>query len=81
MLIESTASQLVLIDIQAKLLPAMFEGADVLANALRLAQAARLMRVPITVTEQYPQGLGHTVPELADYAREPLVKMAFFSGG
>jgi RecA/RadA recombinase len=44
MLIESTASQLVLIDIQAKLLPAMFEGADVLANALRLAQAARLMR-------------------------------------
>ncbi len=77
MLIESTASQLVLIDIQSKLLPAMFEGADVLANALRLAQAARLMRVPITVTEQYPQGLGHTVPELADYAREPLVKMAF----
>ena len=50
MLIESSSSQLVLIDIQAKLLPAMFEGADVLANALRLAQAARLMRVPITVT-------------------------------
>ncbi|HMS26228.1 MAG TPA: isochorismatase family protein [Burkholderiaceae bacterium] len=77
MLIESTASQLVLIDIQSKLVPAMFEGADVIANALRLAKAARLMRVPITVTEQYPQGLGHTVSDLADYARAPLVKMAF----
>ncbi len=77
MLIESTASQLVLIDLQAKLLPAMHEGSSVLANALRLAQAARLMRVPVTVTEQYPEGLGATVPELADFAREPLVKLAF----
>jgi nicotinamidase-related amidase len=77
MLIESTASQLVLIDFQVKLLPAMHEGPLVLANAVRLAQAARLMRVPITVTEQYPEGLGHTVPELAEFAREPLVKLAF----
>ena len=77
MLIESTASQLVLIDLQTKLLPAMHEGSSVLANALRLAQAARLMRVPITVTEQYPEGLGATVPELAEFAREPLVKLAF----
>ncbi len=77
MLIESTASQLVLIDLQTKLLPAMHEGSSVLANALRLAQAARLMRVPVTVTEQYPEGLGVTVPELAEFAREPLVKLAF----
>lgn len=77
MLIESTASQLVLIDLQVKLMPAIFEGPIVLANALRLAQAARLMRVPCTVTEQYPEGLGATVPELAEFAREPLVKMEF----
>jgi nicotinamidase-related amidase len=75
--IESTASQLVLIDLQAKLMPAIFEGPAVLANAQRLAQAARLMRVPVTVTEQYPEGLGATVPELADVAREPLVKTEF----
>jgi nicotinamidase-related amidase len=77
MLIESSASQLVLIDLQTKLMPAMFEGASVLQNALRLAQAARLMRVPITVTEQYPEGLGATVVELAEFAREPLVKTEF----
>jgi nicotinamidase-related amidase len=77
MLIESSASQLVLIDLQAKLLPAIFEGPQVLQNALRLAKAAQMMRVPITVTEQYPEGLGATVPELLEFAREPLVKTEF----
>ncbi len=77
MLIEISASQLVLIDLQVKLLPAIFEGSSVLKNAARLAQAARLMRVPITMTQQYPQGLGATAPELAEFAREPLVKTEF----
>jgi nicotinamidase-related amidase len=77
MLIETSASQLVLIDLQAKLMPAMFESSFVLQNAVRLAQAARLMRVPVTVTEQYPEGLGATVPELSEFAREPLVKTEF----
>jgi nicotinamidase-related amidase len=77
MLIESSASQLVLIDLQGKLTSAMFEGALVVQNAARLAKAAQMMRVPITVTEQYPEGLGATVPELAEFARQPLVKRAF----
>jgi nicotinamidase-related amidase len=77
MLIETSASQLVLIDLQAKLLPAIFEGSAVLQNALRLAKAAQMMRVPVTVTEQYPEGLGATVPELSEFAREPLVKTEF----
>jgi nicotinamidase-related amidase len=77
MLIESSASQLVLIDLQTKLMPAMHDGLTVLKNAQRLAQAARLMRVPVTVTEQYPQGLGATCPELAEFAREPMVKTEF----
>ncbi len=77
MLIDSQASQLVLIDLQTKLMPAMHGGADVLANVLRLAQAAQLLRVPVTVTEQYPEGLGGTVPELAAWAVHPLIKTAF----
>ncbi len=77
MLIESSASQLVLIDLQAKLLPAIFEGSAVLQNALRLAKAAQMMRVPVTVTEQYPEGLGATVLELAEFAKQPLVKVEF----
>ncbi len=77
MLIDAQASQLVLIDLQAKLMPAMHGGADVIANALRLAQAAQLLRVPVSLTEQYPEGLGVTVPELAQWASQPLVKTAF----
>jgi nicotinamidase-related amidase len=77
MLIESSASQLVLIDLQTKLLPAMHEGPLVLANAVRLARAAQMMRVPVSVTEQYPEGLGATVSELAEFAREPLMKTEF----
>lgn len=77
MLIEATASQLVLIDLQIKLIPAMHEGPVVVANALRLARAAQLLRVPTSVTEQNPAGLGPTVPELAEWAREPLQKLSF----
>jgi nicotinamidase-related amidase len=77
MLIDTTASQLVLIDLQIKLLPAMHEGPLVLVNAVRLARAAQMMRVPVSVTEQYPEGLGATVTELAEFAREPLCKTEF----
>lgn len=65
MLIEVEESQLVLVDYQARLMPAMFEQAAVVANAVRLAQWAALLEVPVFYTEQYPSGLGATVPELA----------------
>ena len=65
MLIELEESQLVLVDYQARLMPAMFEQAAVLANAVRLAQWAALLEVPVVYTEQNPSGLGATVPELA----------------
>lgn len=77
MLLEHTTSQLVLIDLQIKLLPAMLDGPAVLANARRLGAAAQLLQVPVSVTEQYPQGLGATVPELAQWAGTPLQKMSF----
>ena len=65
MLIELEESQLVLVDYQVRLMPAMFEQAAVLANAVRLAQWAALLEVPVVYTEQNPSGLGATVPELA----------------
>ncbi|MFY8044743.1 MAG: isochorismatase family protein [Rhodoferax sp.] len=65
MLIELDESQLVLVDYQARLMPAMFEQTAVQANAVRLAQWAALLEVPVVYTEQNPSGLGGTVPELA----------------
>jgi nicotinamidase-related amidase len=77
MLLHTESSQLVLIDWQTKLLPALAGGAQALHNTQRLAQAAQLLRVPTSLTEQYPQGLGPTVPELAGLVREPLQKTSF----
>jgi nicotinamidase-related amidase len=64
MLLELDDSQLVLVDYQARLLPVIHEGPAVLANAQRLAQIARLLKVPMLLTEENPAGLGGTVPEL-----------------
>jgi nicotinamidase-related amidase len=65
MLIELEESQLVLVDYQARLMPALWEGELALANALRLAEWAALLDVPTIYTEQNPSGLGATVPPLA----------------
>jgi nicotinamidase-related amidase len=64
MLLDVEESQLVLVDFQSRLMPVMLDGSAVLANAVRLAQLAALMQVPVFATEQNPTGLGTTVPEL-----------------
>lgn len=70
---------LVLIDIQEKLAAAMKKKEAVLANCLHLVELARLLEIPILVTEQYPRGLGPTLEELrtALPAYEPFEKTAF----
>lgn len=64
MLLELDESQLLLVDYQAKLMPAIHEGPGVVANARRLLQMARLLRVPVFATEENPASLGPTLPEL-----------------
>ncbi len=62
---DARASTLLLIDFQAKLMPAIEEAGAAIANARRLAEAAAMLGVPVLYTEQYAKGLGPTVPELA----------------
>ncbi|MES2937950.1 MAG: isochorismatase family protein [Pseudomonadota bacterium] len=77
MLLDRDDSQLVLVDYQQRLMPAIHEGERVIANAARLARIAGLLRVPVWATEQNPQGLGPLVPELAELAALALPKMSF----
>lgn len=77
MLLDVQLSQLVLVDYQARLLPAIYEAPLVLANALRLAQAANLLTVPVWATEQNPSRLGENPPELKMLCTRTLVKMQF----
>ncbi len=77
MLIDPEESQLLLVDLQERLLPAIHQGADCLANALRLARAARLLDVPAWGTEQNPSKLGTNPAELKALCRQTLSKMQF----
>lgn len=67
--INSALSQLVIMDMQEKLISAM--PADVMQyvtkNCEILAQAAVLLNIPTVLTEQYPQGLGATIPEIKQH--------------
>lgn len=77
MLLDADDSQLVLVDYQARLMPAIHESAQVLANALRLARLAQLMDVPAWGTEENPAALGDNPPELRALCRRTLAKMHF----
>jgi len=59
---------LLLVDVQEKLAAAIPEAsmARLVANARILLEAARLLRVPVIASEQYPKGLGPTIAELRD---------------
>lgn len=64
---DAALSQFVIIDVQTRLATAMPADAmqAVVKNCSILAQTAAMLGVTMIVTEQYPQGLGHTVPELS----------------
>ena len=65
MLVDAKNCLLLVIDVQEKLLPAMYDTGTVLANAAILIKAARRLGIPVMATEQNPQGIGHTVDALA----------------
>lgn len=77
MLLDAAQSQLVLVDYQPRLMPVIFEGTLVLANAVRLGQLARLMRVPVWGTEQNPSRLGESLTEVKTLCHRTLSKMHF----
>lgn len=79
MLIRATDSALVVIDMQERLVPAMQAPARTIANTRLLLTAANRTGVPALLTEQYPEGLGQTVPEVRNAAEgaQVLPKMHF----
>lgn len=80
MLIRATDSALVVIDMQERLVPAMLAPARTLKNAALLIEAARELRVPVLLTEQYPAGLGKTMPEVTSVSEGlPVFEKLHFS--
>lgn len=67
MLLERDRAQLLVVDIQPRLLPHIYNADQVLLNTELLLVAARRLGVPTTVSEQYPKGLGPTVDKLGPF--------------
>jgi nicotinamidase-related amidase len=63
--LEAERCALLVVDIQQKLLPPIFQKEQLLRNAQLLIRAAGVMKIPAIVTTQYAKGLGGTVPEIA----------------
>jgi nicotinamidase-related amidase len=74
-------SVLHIIDVQEKLFNVMNEREALRDNMVKMLKGIRVMDIPVIWIEQYPQGLGKTIPELSDIMEgmEPLEKMCFSS--
>ena len=81
MLLDSQDCQLVLVDFQARLMPAMAESALVMANAQRLARLAHSLEMPCWGTEQAPDKLGAMPEELRGLCHKVLAKQQFSACG
>ena len=79
MLMSAAQSCLLVVDMQARLVPTMATPQTVVDNARILIEAAKRLDVPLLVSEQYPRGLGPTVPQIAALvpADRTLKKMHF----
>ncbi|RKT51054.1 nicotinamidase-related amidase [Azonexus fungiphilus] len=68
MLISRNDSLLLVVDIQEKLAPAIFEADEITRNSVRLLDGARRLGIPAFVSEHYVQGLGPSVAAIRDAA-------------
>ncbi len=78
--LDAENAVLVVIDIQERLVPAMPQDVYLrLRDSVgMLISGAGLLGVPVVTTEQYPQGIGHTVPELAEACKGTVVEKVSF---
>lgn len=69
----------VAIDFQERLFAVMHEKEKLLKNVLKLIKGAQALKVPIVITEQYPKGLGPTLPEIKELLPDahPIEKTCF----
>jgi len=78
-LLSQEGAVLILIDIQEKLFPHILDREEVAENIRRLIRFARIMKMPILLTEQYPKGLGRTILEIQTLITDiqPIEKVEF----
>lgn len=76
---HSENSALLVIDIQEKILPVIYQSERVLENTIKLIKGFKTLNTPVYYTEQYPKGLGRTDKRIKEALgeNEPIEKMSF----
>jgi nicotinamidase-related amidase len=78
--LEAEQCALIVIDMQEKLLPPIWEKERLVRNAQLLIRLAGILKIPALVTTQYAKGLGNTVPDLASMLPDtPAIDKLMFS--
>jgi len=70
---------LLLIDFQERLFPVIHDKEKLLRNVLKLIKGIQVLEIPIILTEQYPKGLGPTIPQIKELIPgiKPIEKVSF----
>ena len=78
-MISRTATVLVIIDIQGNLAQAMFDKENLFANTIKMIKGFKALNLPVIVTEQIPEKLGKTLPQIAEEMGgfNPIAKESF----
>jgi nicotinamidase-related amidase len=77
--LEAEQCALIVVDLQEKLLPPIWQNEQLIKNVQLLIRLAGILKIPAIVTTQYAKGLGSTVPEIASLLPEstPIDKLMF----
>lgn len=80
LLARPASSLLLVVDIQEKFVPVIHEAERVIERSARMIQAAKVLGLPVVLTEQYPKGLGRTVSDVLEPAAgAPVYQKTTFS--
>lgn len=80
-MLSAQRSTLLLVDFQHRLAPVIDGAQRSIEAAGRLARVAALTGVPVVATEQIPEKLGSTAPELVPFAQQIIAKRTFNGAG
>ena len=79
MLIDKDKSSLIIIDVQEKLISVMPKPHTFIDNIVKLQKAANIFKIPVTISEQYPKGLGKTIDAITTHKYKTIIEKTNFS--
>ena len=77
--LEAARCALLVVDIQEKLLPPIFQKEQLVRNAQLLIRLAGMLQIPALATTQYAKGLGQIVPEITSLLPQTPIDKQMFS--